>query len=222
MGACATKMSCVDCHDPHAPDATDKLRAADAATQDKLCTKCHGKYATPEALKAHSFHDPAKDGARCINCHMPKKNLSVDGNLSRYHHIGSPTDMTKVIGDRPLECALCHADKSVNDLARTMEKWWKKSYDNGSLEKLYGSLDANVLLATAEKGKPHEQAVAFQLLGDAKVKAAVPLLANQLTHTYPLIRGYAKRALDNIQGTAVQVDIDAPDELILEQAKKIR
>ena len=86
----------------------------------------------------------------------------------------------------------------------------------------FAFLDANVLLATAEKGKPHEQAVAFQLLGDAKVKAAVPLLANQLTHTYPLVRGYAKRALDSIQRAPVPVDIDAPDEVILEQAKKIR
>jgi predicted CXXCH cytochrome family protein len=222
MGACATKMSCVDCHDPHDPAGTEKLRTASAAQQDALCTKCHEKYASSEALQRHSHHDPTKDGARCINCHLPKKNMSLDGNLSRYHHVGSPTDMTKVISDRPMECALCHVDKSVNDLARTMEKWWKKAYDNGSLERLYGSVDANVIVATAERGKPHEQAVAFQLLGDAKVRSAVPVLANQLTHPYPIVRGYAKRALDSIYGSPIAIDIDAPDEVIAERAKQLK
>ncbi|MBX3231264.1 MAG: hypothetical protein KIT84_10005 [Labilithrix sp.] len=222
LGACATKMSCVDCHDPHAPDGVAQLRAADAATMDALCTKCHSKYAGAEALRAHSHHDPAREGARCVSCHMPKKNMSLDGDLTRYHRVGSPTDMTKVIEDRPLECALCHADKSVNDLARTMEKWWSKAYDDGSLERLYGSLDANVLLATAEKGKPHEQAVAFQVLGDAKVKEAAPVLARQLTHTYPLVRGYAKRALESIRGAPLAIDIDAPDDAIAEQVRQLR
>lgn len=222
LGACASKMSCVDCHDPHAPDSTDKLRAADAAKQDALCTKCHDKYATADALKAHSHHDPAKEGARCLNCHLPKKNMSLDGNLSRYHHVGSPNDMTKVLSDRPMECALCHADRSVRELATTMTRWWKKPYDDGSLERLYGSMDANVMLATAERGKPHEQAVAFQILGDARVKAAVPVLAGQLTHPYPLVRGYAKRALDAIAGAPIAIDIDAPDEVIAEQAKRLK
>jgi hypothetical protein len=153
---------------------------------------------------------------------MPKKNMSLDGNLSRYHRVGSPNDMTKVIQDRPMECALCHVDKSVKELAQTMTKWWKKPYDDGSLERLYGSVDANVVLATAERGKPHEQAVAFQLLGDARVKAAVPVLAGQLTHPYPIVRGYAKRALDSIAGGPIAIDIDAPDEVIAEKANRLR
>jgi hypothetical protein len=134
--------------------------------------------------------------------------------------------MAKVILDRPLECALCHADKEVGFLARTMEQWWKKSYDRGSLEKLYGALDANVILATASLGKPHEQAVAFQLLPDVHDnKAAVTVLAGQLTHPYPLVRGYAKRALDTIIAgrgeNPVPIDIDAPDEVIEDQAKRL-
>lgn len=222
LGACASKMSCVDCHDPHAPDATEKLRAAAPDKQDALCTKCHDKYASADALRAHSHHDPARDGARCVSCHMPKKNMSLDGNLTRYHRIGSPNDMTKVLNDRPLECALCHVDKSVRELAGTMTKWWKKPYDDGSLERLYGTMDANVVLATAERGKPHEQAVAFELLGDAKVRAAVPVLANQLTHPYPIVRGYAKRALESIAGSPISIDTDAPDEVIAEQAKRLK
>jgi predicted CXXCH cytochrome family protein len=220
LGACSSKLTCVDCHDPHAADATAQLRALEPRAEDALCTRCHSELASTDALRAHSHHDPAREGARCMACHMPRKNMSLDGTLSRYHRVGSPTDPAKVLMDRPLECALCHVDKDVGSLVSTMETWWKKSYERGALEKLYGSLGANVVLATAERGKPHEQAVAFQLLGDARVKAAVPVLAAQLTHPYPLVRGYAKRALDAVQGSAIPVDIDAADEVIEEQARR--
>ena len=148
--------------------------------------------------------------------------MALDGNLSRYHRIGSPNDPVKVLLDRPIECVLCHADKDVGSLVTTMETWWKKSYERGALEKLYGSLDANVALATAERGKPHEQAVAFQVLGDARMQAAIPVLATQLTHPYPLVRGYAKRGLDAIFGAPIPIDIDASDEVIAEQARRLR
>ncbi len=211
LGACASKLSCVECHDPHQPDATAALRSLVAVQQDALCTKCHDQYASADALRAHAHHDPAREGARCLSCHMPKKNLALDGTLSRYHRIGSPNDPQRVLLDRPLECALCHTDKTVESLAGTMETWWKRPFDRDALTKLYGALDANVLLATAERGKPHEQAVAFYLLGEARSKAAIPILASQLTHPYPLVRGYAKRALDSVVGTRVPIDIDGED-----------
>jgi predicted CXXCH cytochrome family protein len=219
LGACASKLTCVECHEPHASNATASLRALAADKQDALCTRCHQKYAANDALRAHSHHDPSGAGARCLGCHMPMKNMSLDGGLTRYHRIGSPTDAPRVMMDRPLECALCHADATVESLVTTMEKWWKRSYDRDALRKLYGALDANVLLATAERGKAHEQAVAFQLLGDARVDSAKPLLAAQLTHPYPIVRGYAKRALDSIAGAPVPIDIDADDATIAEQAK---
>jgi predicted CXXCH cytochrome family protein len=219
LGACASKLTCVECHDPHDPDGTTKLRALAAAEKDALCTKCHTKLAAPQAQREHSHHDPAGEGARCIACHMPKKNLALDGTLSRYHRIGSPNDPQRVLLDRPVECALCHADKTVGALATTMETWWKRPFDRDVLAKLYGTLDANVLLATAERGKPHEQAVAFYVLGEARSRPAIPILAAQLTHPYPLVRGYAKRALDRIVGTVVPIDIDGEDAVIDAAAK---
>jgi predicted CXXCH cytochrome family protein len=208
LGACASKLACVDCHDPHAADAAAGLATLEPAKEDALCARCHQDLAAPDALRAHSHHDPGGAGARCVACHMPRKNLSLDGRLSRYHRIGSPTDPAKVLLDRPLECALCHVDKPARVLVQTMESWWKKSYERGALEKLYGSLDANVILATAERGKPHEQAVAFFLLGERRVKAAAPVLTGQLTHPYPLVRGYAQRALEAISGHALPIDTD--------------
>ena len=211
MGACSSKLSCVDCHDPHGKDATAALRAL--PNKDVLCTKCHEGKATKE----HTHHE----GVGCLSCHMPNKTMNLDGGLGAYHRIGSPTSPTKVHLDRPIECALCHADKSVGSLVTTMETWWKKKYDRVALEKLYGSLDANVLLATAERGKPHEQAVAFAVLGDKGVKAAAPILAKQLTHPLPIVRGYAKRALDEIEGHVVDIDIDAEDADIEAKARSL-
>ncbi len=219
LGACASELSCVACHEPHARDATASLRALDAAGKDALCTRCHAKYAAPEALRAHAHHDPTKEGARCIACHMTGKTMSLDGGLTAYHRIGSPTDPERVLLDRPVECALCHADKSVGALVETMEAWWKKRFDRPSLEKLYGDLSANALLATAERGKPHEQGVAYHALGRARSTAAVPVLAEGLRHPYPLVRGYAKRALDAIAGAPVPIDIDAPDEALDAQVR---
>jgi hypothetical protein len=80
-----------------------------------------------------------------------------------------------------------------------MEKWWNKSYERSGLANLYGALDANVMRATAERGKPHEQAVAFFVLGQAKDREAIPILKNQVEHPYPLVRGYAERALEAIK-----------------------
>ncbi len=211
LGACSSELSCAGCHDPHARDATAALRALDGVGKDALCTRCHTSYATPEAVRSHAHHDPAREGARCLSCHMPSKTMGLDGDLTAYHRIGSPTAMERVLLDRPLECALCHADKSVSSLVTTMEQWWEKRYDRPSLEKLYGDLGANVLLATASLGKPHEQGVAYAALGRAGTSAppgSVATLATGLRHPYPLVRGYAKRALDALAGKPIPVDID--------------
>ncbi len=211
LGSCSTKLACSDCHDPHASDATAALRALSAHDEDRLCTRCHDRYENEAAARAHSHHDPLREGGRCLACHMPRKTMSLDGKLSRYHRIGSPTDPARVLADRPLECALCHEDASVESLVTTMEAWWQRRYDRDDLARLYGPLEENVLFATAERGKPHEQGVAFFALGRAKMAEAIPVLAPHLKHPIPLVRGYAKRALDAIQGSVVPVDIDADD-----------
>ena len=109
---------------------------------------------------------------------MAKKNMGLDYALIRYHRIGSPTDPRRVLGDRPLECALCHADRSVEELVSTMERWWGKRYDRAALRALYGDdLTVNALRATLALGKPHEQAVAIAVLGQSGDRTAIPAIA---------------------------------------------
>jgi hypothetical protein len=150
---------------------------------------------------------------------MPRKNMGLDGRLTRYHRIGSPTDAARVLGDRPLECALCHVDRSAGSLVDTMEQWWPVRYPRQRIEELYGSLDANTIRATLERGKPHEQAVAIALLGEARAIDAAPLVGRQLLSEYPLVREWAKRALVSMLGTC-DVDLAADDATIATEAAK--
>lgn len=209
LGGCARQMACTTCHDPHAEDRRDKLEALQTPAGNHVCTTCHARYAAPEALRAHAHHDPAGAGGACLSCHMPRKNMGLGYALSRYHRIGSPTDAARVERDRPLECALCHADRSVATLVGDMERLWGKHYDRQALARLYGrDLNANVLLATVEHGKPHEQAPAMAVLGEKRVSAALVPLARQLLNPIPLVRYYARRAVDQIRGAPCNVDLD--------------
>ncbi|MEO8700875.1 MAG: ammonia-forming cytochrome c nitrite reductase subunit c552 [Kofleriaceae bacterium] len=203
LGGCATQMSCTTCHDPHAEDAPDKLAQLATMAGNATCTGCHAAIAA--AGKQHSHHDSVS----CIDCHMPKKNMGLDYALVRYHRIGSPTDPARVTRDRPLECALCHADKSVEALVAQMESWWGKRYDRAPLRALYGdNLDVNAIRTTLVRGKPHEQAAAIVTLGATRDRTVLPHLAPHLAHDYPLVRYYAQRALQTITGAAVAVDVN--------------
>jgi len=213
LGKCSDAMACTTCHDPHGGAQDEALRALAAPAGNATCTRCHAKLAEPDAVARHAHHDPRGGGGACVACHMPRKNMGLDGTLTRYHRIGSPTDPARVLGDRPLECALCHADKSVGSLADTMERWWPVRYPRQRLEELYGSLDANVMRATLARGKPHERAVAIATLGEAHDRAAAPLIAKELLDEYPLVREWAKRALASINGRC-DVDLAADDAAI--------
>jgi predicted CXXCH cytochrome family protein len=219
LGACSGAMTCTACHDPHAKDERAHLEELATPAGNRVCLGCHAEFASPAALRAHAHHDPEGAGGACIACHMPKKNMSLDTGLTRYHRIGSPTDPIRVLADRPLECAVCHPSKQVGELARVMETWWNKSYDRDALRTLYGDTTSTPLLATLERGKPHEKAVALSVLSDASLASPTvsnpgdraetpvhggaedrrrhlaPLFARELDDEYPLVREFARVAL---------------------------
>lgn len=221
LGACASAMSCVDCHDPHALDGQARMRALETTPAgNAVCIRCHEKLRSPAALREHSHHAPEGAGGQCMACHMPKKNMSLESRLTRYHRIGSPTDAARMEHDRPIECALCHTDKSVATILGDVQRLWKKAYSVEMMRALYGDLDENALVATLRVGKPHEQAVAISVLGEARVRKAAPLIAKQLTHSYPLVRGYAQDALESILGSKSPVDLNQDDAEIELRAKR--
>ncbi|HVV52209.1 MAG TPA: cytochrome c3 family protein, partial [Polyangia bacterium] len=210
LGGCARQMACTTCHDPHREDRRADLERLATPAGNHVCLGCHAQYAAPAALAAHAHHDPSGAGGSCVACHMPRKNMGLGYALTRYHRIGLPDDPARVERDRPLECALCHADKTVGDLVSTMERWWGRRYDRGALETLYGSLEARPLEATLPRGKAHEQAVALAVLGAAHATDATVEVARQLTNPFPLVRYYARKALAALRGQDCAVDLDRP------------
>ena len=210
MGGCARQMSCPTCHDPHAEDRRADLDRLATTAGNAVCVRCHPQYAPAPALAAHAHHDPAGAGASCVACHMPKKNMGLGYALTRYHRIGRPDDPARVERDRPIECALCHVDKTVGELVGKMESWWGRKYDRAALENLYGTLEARPLQATLMRGKAHEQAVAVAVLGEAHRTEALPGIARQLVNPFPLVRYYARRAVDGMVPRPCAVDLDRP------------
>jgi hypothetical protein len=208
LGGCSRALDCTACHDPHRDDDPEDLAALSTPAGNATCTKCHPAYASPAALRAHSHHDPDKAGGVCINCHMPRKNLALTYTLGRYHRIGSPTERVRVQGDRPLECALCHADKSAEELVSDMEGWWGKRYDRRVLQTLYGDLQQPPLQSTLARGKPHEQAVAIISLREQNVREALPLVARQIAHPLSLVRYQARKAINALVGRDCGIDLD--------------
>jgi len=210
LGGPARNLACTACHDPHALDKPEHLAQLATPAGNRVCEPCHKAFASPEGFADHAHHLPTGPAGSCIACHMPRKNMALDYSLTRYHRIGSPTDRERVEGDRPLECALCHADKSVAALVGDMERLWEKRYDRGKLRALYGDLAGNALLATLARGRPHEQVTAAMVLAENKMNSAAPLVARLLASPYPLARRFAAQALTSMLGRPCAVDVDAP------------
>lgn len=220
LGACASAMTCVDCHDPHAPADRSRLDALEGEAGDRVCLKCHGKFGENAARAKHTHHAAGSAGDRCLGCHMPKKNMSLDLATTRYHRIGRPNDPARVEGDRPIECAICHSDETVGALVAQMQTWWPRMLDQGKIAALYGgSLDVDPMTTTLRLGKPHEQAVAMFVLGKAKRTDAAALLAQQLIHPIPILRWYASSALEQILGEPSPVDLHMENDDIATAGK---
>jgi hypothetical protein len=64
------KLSCVNCHDPHARTSTDR------PSYDVTCLSCHAEKArrTPAAEQGgtNSKPCPVSPATRCVECHMPR------------------------------------------------------------------------------------------------------------------------------------------------------
>lgn len=221
LGGCSAELACTNCHDPHGNDDEAQSARLESVAGNPVCTRCHSKYESPDALSRHTGHPVTSPGSACVACHMPKKNVGLDYDLTRYHRIGSPNDRTRVERDRPLECALCHTDKTVGELVGDMERLWGRSYDRAALERLYGAdLGVNPLEATLARGKPHEQVVAIHVLGRERRADATLAILMQLEHEYPLLRFFAKGALERITGKQLALDMHQEGPHLVAQARR--
>lgn len=126
----ASGVTCSNCHDSHSA----KL----ILEGDALCTQCHneagradfpslplGKFDVAE----HHFHDPAGDGARCVNCHMPSRTyMSIDDR--RDHSFRVPRPDLSSLTQAPNACNACHAEQSSEWAAQAIATHFARSSGN--------------------------------------------------------------------------------------------
>ena len=117
----AAGVTCSDCHDSHSL----KLRSSG----DAVCSGCHSP--TPFQTREHHFHDPAKEGASCVECHMPETTYMVV-DPRRDHSIRVPRPDLSLTTGAPNACTRCHPKEGAGWAAEKMDQWygegWRKPH----------------------------------------------------------------------------------------------
>jgi predicted CXXCH cytochrome family protein len=78
---------------------------------------------TDAQIAAHSFHDAASAGSRCVNCHMSDVNWRLLMRR-RDHTFQPPVPETTAAYGAPNACTTCHDDKPPEWASRQMDAWW--------------------------------------------------------------------------------------------------
>ncbi|MEN8151318.1 MAG: cytochrome c3 family protein, partial [Planctomycetota bacterium] len=98
-------LTCISCHDAHgSPHGSDLLTPTERTFT--LCQKCHQTIAANAG--AHSHHDMAKSGGRCVSCHMPFLSIERGHGHVRDHTIGSPHPDLPGTEAATDACTWCH------------------------------------------------------------------------------------------------------------------
>ena len=113
-------MTCITCHDNHATTTVGVRQLHDDQGPNDLCLACHQDRKGDEALKQHTFHDPAKSGAVCIDCHMPRLVKNEQPLQLRHHGVSIPNPRKALAWGAPDACSLCHYHKAKSDTPQTM------------------------------------------------------------------------------------------------------
>ncbi len=177
---------CKDCHEPHSGKVFVDGNA--------LCYRCH--LASEYGTRQHHFHDPAKEGASCVECHMHERTYMVL-DPRRDHSIRIPRpDLSDKLGT-PNACNQCHPDKSNQWSADYLEKWYGEELLN---EEHYGevfwagrqaypeALAKLIILAGNVDNAPMIRATAISLLSNYSDPSIDQLLTRTIKDKDPLIR----------------------------------
>ncbi|MGW8315639.1 MAG: tetratricopeptide repeat protein [Bacteroidales bacterium] len=177
---------CKDCHEPHSGKVFVQGNA--------LCYRCH--MATKYGTREHHFHDPAKEGASCFECHMHENTYMVV-DPRRDHSIRIPRpDLSDKLGT-PNACNQCHTDKSTEWATGYLRQWYGEQLlrtpHYGEViwagRKQYPeALDDLIRLGGDTETAPMVRATAISLLNGYPGQQTAALLQRTVTDPDPLVR----------------------------------
>jgi tetratricopeptide (TPR) repeat protein len=176
---------CKDCHEPHSGKVFVQGNA--------LCYRCH--MASEYGSRKHHFHDPAKEGASCFECHMHERTYMVV-DPRRDHSIRIPRpDLSDKLGT-PNACNQCHTDKSTKWATDYLRQWYGQD--------LLDTPHYGEVFWAGRQRYPEAHDDLIRLGGDPEVATMVRATAISLLDGYP----------DQATASLLQRTVNDPDPLI--------
>jgi predicted CXXCH cytochrome family protein len=191
-GSCYSQLRCVDCHNPHRGIGPRWSGTADR--EDAVCLKCHQQFQAAEKRVQHTHHPMGSEGARCLNCHMPRINEGIH-DVVRTHMIYSPTRADMIESNHPNACNLCHTDKPIDWTLRSLKEWYGKTYKEGQIADNYPKRDKPVGLGWLDSKHESVRLVAVEAMTRAGDRPALPRLLDALDDPYLVNRQFAYKGL---------------------------
>jgi predicted CXXCH cytochrome family protein len=192
----AAGVTCSDCHEPH----SGKLRAEG----DAVCLQCHAsdKY----EVASHGHHDGVTPKVTCASCHMLVSTYMVI-DKRHDHSLRVPRPDLSVKLGIPNACNTCHADKSAQWAADSVEHWYGplregfQHYADAFQASWSDRPDASALLAMVAASPTAPTIARASALSELRARispANIDLARKGLADPDPLVRIGALDMLDGL------------------------
>jgi predicted CXXCH cytochrome family protein len=187
-GSCYSQLRCIDCHSPHR--ALGSKWSASAEADDAVCLKCHDKFRPAPQRLAHTHHPAGSEGARCLNCHMPRINEGLQ-DVVRTHMIFSPTRPDMIHANHPNACNLCHTDRPIDWTLGYLKQWYGRTYDERQIADHYPERGRPAGLGWLKSDNPAVRLVAADAMTRVRDMKVLSELLYALDDPYLVNRQFA-------------------------------
>jgi predicted CXXCH cytochrome family protein len=195
LGGCYSQLRCVDCHNPHR--AIGPSWRASPDQDDAICLKCHEQFRSAPQRQAHTHHAEGSEGARCMNCHMPRINEGLQ-DVVRTHMIYTPNRADMIEANHPNACNLCHTDRPIDWTLGYLKQWYRTSYDEGRIAANYPERAGPTALGWLKSDNDALRLVAANALSRARDLQALPQLLDALDDTHLVNRQFASMGVQRM------------------------
>src|SRR5262245_45641687 len=116
-------VTCFSCHDVHGTENNADLRRP----AGQVCLTCHSANSQngphTSTIEAHTHHAAGSPGSDCVNCQMPKIEVTIaDINVRSHTFNFIPPEMTDQY-KIPNSCTTCHTDKTTDWARQALRDW---------------------------------------------------------------------------------------------------